>query len=310
MGIMRLVLDYSLCFGTSAILSHLLSALHSSSGYNSLYILFGGYLLTYIVTPYKTEGYASPWFQKLPIWKYMMRYFPGSITVEEPLDAQTQYIFCAFPHGCCTVNHGLTMTDACGMLSRIYPGDRRDLAASILFFIPIIREILLLWGNVDAGGATAHYNLNRRRSLMIFIGGEKEQLLTQPNHHQIVIRERKGFIKLSLQYGCSLVPMYCYGENELYFVSDFLLDFRKYLQHNFQIGIPICFGVFGTLIPYKNALSIEMGRPIQVEKIAKENITQQNIDDLHQQFVAEMERFFERTKKKYGVPADVKLSII
>ena len=310
MGVMRLLLDYGLCFGTTAMISHLLSTFTPSSSHKSVHVLIGGYLLTYLVAPYKTEGYASCWFQKLPIWKYLMRYFSGSITVEEPLDPQKQYIFCAFPHGCCTVNHGLTMTDACGMLSQVYPGNRRDLAASVLFFIPVIREILLLWGNVDAGGATAHYNLKKSRSLMIFVGGEKEQLLTQPHHHQIVVRERKGFIKLSLQYGCPLVPMYCFGENELYFVSDFLLDFRKYLQHNFQIGIPICFGVFGTLIPYKVALNVEIGRPIPVEKIAKDKITQQNIDDLHQLFMLEMERLFERTKSKYGVPEDVKLTII
>ena len=291
-------------------LSRLFSVIIPSSNQNPLQILLGGYLLTYLAVPYKTEGYASVWFQKLSIWKYLISYFPGSIAVEELLDAQKQYLFCAFPHGCCTVNHGLTMTDACGMLSQIYPGKRRDLAATVLFFIPIIREILLLWGNVDAGGATAHYNLRRGRSLMIFIGGEKEQLLTKPHQHQIVINERKGFIKLSLLYGCPLVPMYCFGENELFFVSDFLIDIRKYLQSNFHIGIPICCGVLGTFIPYKVALNIEMGRPIHVEKIAKDNITPQQIDDLHRRFIVEMKRLFERTKSKHGVPEDVHLNIL
>lgn len=239
-----------------------------------------------------------------------MAYFPGSISIEEELDAKKQYIFCAFPHGCCTVNHGLTMTDACGMLSHIYTGDRRDLAASILFFIPIIREILLLWGNVDAGGSTAHYNLKRGRSLMIFVGGEKEQLLTQPHQHLIVVRERKGFIKLSLQYGCSLVPMYCFGENELYSVSNLFLDFRKYLQHHYQIGLPICFGVFGSWIPFQIPLNIEIGKPIHVDKIAKDKITQKDIDNLHQRFMEEMNRLFETSKEKYGVSKDTKLIIL
>ena len=35
----------------------------------------------------------------------------------------------------------LTMTDGCGMLSSIHKGDRRDLCASILFMIPIFREV-------------------------------------------------------------------------------------------------------------------------------------------------------------------------
>ena len=44
------------------------------------------------------------------------------------------------------------------------------------------------------------------------------------------------FIKLALEYNCSLVPMYLYGENEVYINSHFMLGFRKFLQKNFQIG--------------------------------------------------------------------------
>jgi hypothetical protein len=33
------------------------------------------------------------------------------------------------------------MTDACGMLSKIYTGERRDLVASILFVFPLLREV-------------------------------------------------------------------------------------------------------------------------------------------------------------------------
>ena len=40
-----------------------------------------------------------------------------------------------------TVNHFLTMTDCCNMLSTVHSGDRRDLCASVLFFIPILREV-------------------------------------------------------------------------------------------------------------------------------------------------------------------------
>ena len=40
-----------------------------------------------------------------------------------------------------TVNHFLTMTDCCGMLSSVHTGDRRDLCASVLFFVPLLREV-------------------------------------------------------------------------------------------------------------------------------------------------------------------------
>jgi 2-acylglycerol O-acyltransferase 2 len=67
---------------------------------------------------------------------------------------------------------------------------------------------MILWcGCVDAGAKTAHYNLKKGRSILIFVGGEKEQLMTKPNEHKIYLKNRKGFIKLALQYGAHLVPM-------------------------------------------------------------------------------------------------------
>ena len=44
----------------------------------------------------------------------------------------------------------------------------------------------------DASSQTAHYNLKRDTSLLIIIGGEKEQLMTKPNEHKIFLRNRKG----------------------------------------------------------------------------------------------------------------------
>ena len=71
---------------------------------------------------------------------------------------------------------------------------------------------MMLWlGNVDASSHTANYNLKRKTSLMIFVGGEKEQLLTKPRENKIYVKSRKGFIRLALKYGAHLVPMVCWS---------------------------------------------------------------------------------------------------
>ena len=50
-----------------------------------------------------------------------------------------------------------------------------------------------MWlGCVDASSKTAHYNLRKDRSLLIFIGGEKEQLLTKQHENKVFLRTRKG----------------------------------------------------------------------------------------------------------------------
>jgi hypothetical protein len=170
---------------------------------------------------------------------------------------------------------------------------------------------MLYLGCVDASSSTAKYNLQRGRSLLIFMcvtvvviccvlvmtnkhsfaclvrecvcvcvcicacvyycmyvylcvcvclcsGGEKEQLMTKPNQHKIFLRTRKGFVKLALQYGTDLVPMYAFGENELYECSDFLMGFRQWLQRTLHIGIPVVFGRWNTLVPLPRPMGIEV----------------------------------------------------
>jgi 1-acyl-sn-glycerol-3-phosphate acyltransferase len=269
------------------------------------------------------------------MWKWLVAYFDGGISLETPLDSQQQYIFCSFPHGTCTASHLLTMTNGCGMLDKVHGGDRRDLCATVLFFVPIFREILLWLGCVDAGTRTAHHNLKCGRSILIFVGGEKEQLMTTPGVHQIFLNNRKGFVKLALEYGSPLVPMYAFGENEVFHVSKlfmgtscycFIFDsvsvfvdsfytatmhdtgFRVWLQHKFQLGIPLLYGRWG-LFPLKVRIHVEVGKPLLVAKKRKEDITQADIDALHAKFVQSMQDLFERTKFTQGCTPDTKLII-
>lgn len=48
----------------------------------------------------------------------------------------------------------------------------------------------------------------RRIALFLFISGrEKEQLMTAYGEQKIYVNNRKGFVKLALQYGAHIVPM-------------------------------------------------------------------------------------------------------
>jgi hypothetical protein len=101
------------------------------------------YLPTYIESfqASKQDGLCLPQVQRWKLWKWFQRYFQASVNVEERLNHKKQYIFCCFPHGPVSANHMLTMTDSCGMLTEVYQGTRRDLAASILFVIPFVKDV-------------------------------------------------------------------------------------------------------------------------------------------------------------------------
>lgn len=277
------------------------------------------YGLTYLSSSFKKGGYRSSWFQRLSVWRWLCggdkgAAFQGSITMSAgtELEPRRQYIFAAFPHGAMTVQHLLTMTDAQGMLSSVHLGERRDLAASVLFLIPVVREILLLLGNVDAGVKTAVFNLKKNRSLLIFVGGEKEQLLTREHEAKVYLRERYGFIKLAMEFGTPLVPIYAFGENEMYRLSDFLLPARKLLQKHLHIGLPFCSGDLFWLPgwPRHRPLDVCIGAPIQVPRIAREAQTREAVEAVQATFIAALEALFEREKGRHGVAPETKLRVL
>ena len=327
---MSLTKRYLDCFGASLI-AHLVYVylvitgtlsgdFHSTQGRLNAAIswLLSGYVLTYVTSTHSKDGDVDDSFRKHPNWTKVVDNMLStySVTAEEPFDEKKQYIIGCFPHGANSVQHLLTMTDCCGALSKVFRGPRRDLAASILFYIPVIRELSLLLGNVDASSATAKYNLKKGRSLLIFVGGEKEQLMAKPHKHQIFLKSRKGFVKLALQYGCELVPSYAFGETELYHISDFALGFRKWLQRNFAIGITLAKGRpvwWNWMNPLKNPLHVVFGKPIKVAKRDAQKdgeVTDEEINALHELFIKETERLFETHKAKHGLSEDAVLEVL
>lgn len=235
----------------------------------------------------------------------------GKVICTVPLDPAQQFIFAAHPHGIGTWNHFLTMTDGCRFLSSSYPRPRLDLGATVLFFIPFLKEILLWLGCVDAGASTAHAILARGYSSLIYIGGEKEQILTQRGKDIVVVRPRKGFCKLALQHDCPIVPVYAFGENDLYRTFNHLKDFQLWVASTFKLAFPPCWGVpFLPFLPLPVPVTVVMGEPLRPrtgegkegraggEKGVKP--TREEVDELHTRYVEALQRLFDAHKGRHG----------
>lgn len=48
------------------------------------------------------------------------------------------------------------------------------------------------------------------------VGGAREALNARPGNYKLVLKERKGFIKIALETGAALVPVFSFGEVEVY----------------------------------------------------------------------------------------------
>lgn len=114
---------------------------------------------------------------------------------------------------------------------------------------------------------------------------------------RLILKKRKGFVKLALRTGADLVPVLAFGENDLYDQVTSILHpgihkaqllIKKLL--GFTIPLFHSRGVFNYdvgLMPYRRPLNIVVGRPIKVTQSVKPE--QKEIDQLHGQYVRELE---------------------
>lgn len=232
-----------------------------------------------------------------------------------PDNATKQFIFGSHPHGVVSMHHmGLMMCrSVCAKgasFEEISPMERRrDLAASVLFFVPGFRQVALWAGAVDASKPVARRMLKRGLSLGIIIGGEQEQLLSKPGRHLAYIESRKGFCRLALEHGASVVPCWCFGENELYDTSDAFYWLRRAIVKAAGVAIPLAVGR-SWLFPWRPhpvELNQCVGTPISVART--DNPTEAQVEALHAKYKAGLREVFDANKARFGY-AEAELKMV
>lgn len=234
-------------------------------------------------------------------------YFPSALIKTADLPANNNYLFCAFPHGviCFGVLSNF-MPDI--RFKKIFPGlEPRVITLSSMFSMPFTREFLLWAGssaatanNID--GLLTHKENNK--AAVLVVGGVAEGMLSEPGTNKVVIKDRKGFVKIALKSGSPLVPVYTFGENDIYdqFRGKTLQKIQNFVRK--WLGIPpimmkgrglfqLSFGI----LPHRKPITTVVGKPITLPKC--ENPTQEQVNEYHSIFVSELKQLFDTYKEKY-----------
>jgi len=260
--------------------------------------------LTWVVFSHHSEvdGKGRPWeaYENFAIWGRIFEWFPLRLVPPAvPLSPSNQYIFVVHPHGGLASNRAMFGFCTKHFWDPAFPGvDFRVLTATAAFRIPIIREAWLWSYCIDASKKSAVRALQNGTSLLLYPGGVKEQLMTERGRHRVFLKSRKGFVKLALQHGCSLVPIYVFGETDLYDHWRFGIGFRRWVADRFNASIVLLSGSWG-LLPYRVQVTGVSGAPIRVAGII-EHPSQEQIDALHDKYMRALQKLFDSEKKKYG----------
>ncbi|CAJ0746666.1 7927_t:CDS:2, partial [Entrophospora sp. SA101] len=57
-------------------------------------------------------------------------------------------------------------------------------------------------------------------SVMIVIGGAGESLSARPGVYELILKKRLGFVRLAIRCGACLVPVFSFGENDIWEQAD------------------------------------------------------------------------------------------
>jgi len=226
---------------------------------------------------------------------------------------ETSYLFGYHPHGILGFGAVGTFAMMTSGFQRLFPGvDVRILTLKINFYVPFLDLFLSFLGVCDASRESCNAILGDeedRKSLCIVLGGAKESLEAHPGLMKLYLAKRKGFVKVALENGATLVPVFGFGENELFDQVDnpegsVIRKIQTKLQQRMGFAIPIFSGRgvfqynFG-LLPKRIPIDVVFGKPIACPKMTKHEITPDIVDKYHSLYCAELKNLFDEEKHKY-----------
>lgn len=254
--------------------------------------------------------YYAPW-RHLAVWQRMAEYLSARLIKTADLDPTGRYVFAAYPHGISAISGWLAFATEATGFSTLFPGIRpycMTLASN--FKCPGVREYVLNYGLRSCERTACVKMLARPGSaIVLFPGGAAEALVTEQGKHKLILKRRKGFARIAVATGASLVPVFCFGETELFETwlaqPGTLMHRLQHLSHKYWGTSQPLFrgnGVFGDrgLLPLQRPITTVVGAPIAVTRVdaatAGQAAFDAAVDELHETYCAALQQLFDEWK--------------
>ncbi|KAF7309536.1 Diacylglycerol o-acyltransferase [Mycena indigotica] len=284
---------------------------------------------------------SSQWFRSLKMWTYFADYYPASygfhrtfifawLTAllsiafsrrEADLPPDRPYVFGYHPHGIIGMGALATFATEATGFSTAFPGIRPHLLTlASNFHIPLYRDMLLAMGicSVSKRSCSTILRAGPGSAITIVVGGATESLSAHPGTADLTLRRRLGFIKLAIRHGADLVPVFSFGENDIYEQmpnepGTTIYKLQQKFKSVFGFTLPLFHGRgllnynLG-LMPYRRQIVPVIGRPIPV--IRSENPTLEEVMSVQKLYIEELERIWNTYKDVFAKQRTRELTLI
>jgi len=209
------------------------------------------------------------------------------------------------PQGMCIFNH--VDKPACLGFHPTLNGTAIMVSNSI-FRVPIMRHLWWWLGCRPVSRPSIERLLAQGTSIALCPGGVHECLLMNHENESLYLKNRRGFIHLAIKNGANIVPVFGFGQSDLYKYWRPLYDWpasswtRKVfarLSRAIAFVPMVAWGSMGP-VPYREQLTIYIGKPIRVEKVPDIAIHDERVQIYLDEYIHELRSVYNAGRHKFG----------
>lgn len=244
-------------------------------------------------------AHETGWLNCLVLRAWRM-YFCLRVYKETRIPQTKGVLFTMFPHGVFPL--ALPIVGGVGkeILPELSAGIPKIAVGNQLFLIPLLGPLLHWIGCISADSQPIREALETGTCLLM-PDGVAGIYHSSREREVLYIQRRKGFIRLALETGALLVPIYCFGHTQLFDVFpnkhhwSWLVD----LSRRIRFSIVFFLGhVYFPPLPRREPITIVIGRPYQLPLIPEP--TEEEVDKVHAQYIERLRDLYERHAAKCG----------
>ncbi|KAK4688362.1 hypothetical protein P7C73_g1758, partial [Tremellales sp. Uapishka_1] len=189
--------------------------------------------------------------------------------------------------------------------------------------MPFYRDLLLIHGvaSVSKPSCANILSLGAGHSITIVVGGAAESLAAHPGTNDLTLKKRFGFVKIAIREGADLVPVFSFGENDIYdqlanAKGSQVYKLQKKFQKMFGFTLPLFHGRglfnynYGLMLfqPFRHPIVSVVGRPIHVDQVP--DPSDELVQEIQKQYIDELMRIWDTYKDIYAQHRTKELTLV